>query len=162
MLSAFRYPSDRSCVAVWMHHRPEAMTGGCLPTNSILTGDIFHHMFPLCFPEVFDGSQYHLFRKQNSSSQIGWVLLFWGLLLSSKLKCTANHSMSTHCKSFVTRQGGGWGLLDSHTSKWQRCSPLFASESQVAPLYSQMCDLMIQSGGSFNGSYRSRSRLLRG
>lgn len=45
-------------------------------------------------------------------------------------------------------------------TKWQSYDCLFASDSQVAAwfLCPQMCDLLIQSGGSFTSSYRSRSR----
>ncbi len=38
MPSASPSPSDRSYVAVWMHHRPGEMTGECWPTNLTLTG----------------------------------------------------------------------------------------------------------------------------
>ena len=39
MPSAFLYPSDRSCAAVWTHRRPEATTGGCWPTSLDSTGE---------------------------------------------------------------------------------------------------------------------------
>lgn len=100
---------------------------------------------------VLLGSQHHLFRKGNSS-RIGWLLLLGGLFPST-LKCTTN--LVTQCQHIAFR-------LNPRAPKWQRCYPLFASDSQVASLYSQMCDLMVQSGGSFNSSYWGRSRLLRG
>lgn len=62
MLSAFHCPSGRSCAEVWMHHRPEATTGGCWPTNSTWTGD-----------KDTDGFSYHYFFQSYSWFQFDGI-----------------------------------------------------------------------------------------